>query len=152
MAGVIYKHPWGCNCLCIESAIRYIFIPLNLHQMYISHALGKPFNQWNILCRWKKPSAPNSLQTRKGTCISILFPTIHDVSVFWCICIHHCQMQHRTGCLVGCLRKWQNWCLASIFDEYQRFAADKARVTDQRFIELFDISRINKLASLPHYI
>ncbi|XP_041991536.1 tyrosine-protein phosphatase DSP1-like [Salvia splendens] len=65
----------------------------------------------------------------------------------------HCKRgKHRTGCLVGCLRKWQNWCLASIFDEYQRFAADKARVTDQRFIELFDISRKNKLASLPHYI
>ncbi|KAL1560060.1 Tyrosine-protein phosphatase dsp1 [Salvia divinorum] len=65
----------------------------------------------------------------------------------------HCKRgKHRTGCLVGCLRKWQNWCLASIFDEYHRFAADKARVTDQRFIELFDISRINKLASLPRYI
>ncbi|KAL3616317.1 hypothetical protein CASFOL_039707 [Castilleja foliolosa] len=46
----------------------------------------------------------------------------------------HCKRgKHRTGCLVGCFRKWQNWCLASIFDEYQRFAADKARVSDQRF-------------------
>ncbi|XP_057764958.1 tyrosine-protein phosphatase DSP1-like [Salvia miltiorrhiza] len=65
----------------------------------------------------------------------------------------HCKRgKHRTGCLVGCLRKWQNWCLASIFDEYQRFAADKARVTDQRFMELFDISRIKKLASSPPYM
>ncbi|KAL1537298.1 Tyrosine-protein phosphatase dsp1 [Salvia divinorum] len=65
----------------------------------------------------------------------------------------HCKRgKHRTGCLVGCLRKCQNWCLASIFDEYQRFAADKARVTDQRFIELFDISRIKKLATSPPYI
>lgn len=49
-------------------------------------------------------------------------------------------MQHRTGCLVGCLRKVQRWCLTSIFDEYQRYAAEKARVSDLRFIELFDIS------------
>ncbi|KAK4485044.1 hypothetical protein RD792_007652 [Penstemon davidsonii] len=65
----------------------------------------------------------------------------------------HCKRgKHRTGCLVGCFRKLQNWCLASIFDEYQRFAADKARVPDQRFIELFDISSIKNLpSSTPPY-
>ncbi|CAK7349043.1 unnamed protein product [Dovyalis caffra] len=53
----------------------------------------------------------------------------------------HCKRgKHRTGCLVGCLRKLQKWCLSSIFDEYQRFAAAKARVSDQRFMELFDVS------------
>ncbi|KAL0290041.1 UNVERIFIED_CONTAM: E3 ubiquitin-protein ligase COP1 [Sesamum angustifolium] len=60
----------------------------------------------------------------------------------------HCKRgKHRTGCLVGCFRKWQNWCLASIFDEYLRFAADKARVSDQRFMELFDVSGIKPIAS-----
>ncbi|XP_015583964.1 tyrosine-protein phosphatase DSP1 isoform X2 [Ricinus communis] len=45
----------------------------------------------------------------------------------------HCKRgKHRTGCVVGCLRKLQRWCLTSIFDEYQRFAAAKARVSDQR--------------------
>ncbi|MBA0575722.1 hypothetical protein Golob_028076, partial [Gossypium lobatum] len=29
----------------------------------------------------------------------------------------------------------QRWYLSSIFDEYQRFAGAKARVSDQRFIE-----------------
>ncbi|KAH9749715.1 Tyrosine-protein phosphatase DSP1 [Citrus sinensis] len=53
--------------------------------------------------------------------------------------------KHRTGCLVGCLRKLQKWCLSSIFDEYQRFAAAKARLSDQRFIELFDISSFKRL-------
>ncbi|KAJ6397206.1 hypothetical protein OIU77_022111 [Salix suchowensis] len=47
---------------------------------------------------------------------------------------------HRTGCRVGCLRKLQRWCQSSIFDEYQRHAAAKASVSDQRFMELFDIS------------
>ncbi|KAJ6729244.1 TYROSINE-PROTEIN PHOSPHATASE [Salix viminalis] len=48
------------------------------------------------------------------------------------ILIHCKRGKHRTGCLVGCLRKLQQWCLTSIFDEYQRFAAAKARVSDQR--------------------
>ncbi|XP_057961371.1 tyrosine-protein phosphatase DSP3-like [Malania oleifera] len=52
----------------------------------------------------------------------------------------HCKRgKHRTGCLVGCLRKLQNWCLASIFEEYQRFAGAKSRTTDLRFIETFDV-------------
>ncbi|KAL5578737.1 hypothetical protein UlMin_011179 [Ulmus minor] len=57
----------------------------------------------------------------------------------------HCKRgKHRTGCLVGCLRRLQRWCLSSIFDEYQRFAAAKARVSDQRFIERFDISSLKQ--------
>ncbi|XP_050288398.1 probable tyrosine-protein phosphatase DSP4 isoform X2 [Quercus robur] len=52
--------------------------------------------------------------------------------------------KHRTGCLVGCLRRLQRWCLSSVFDEYQRFAAAKARVSDQRFIELFDLSSLRQ--------
>ncbi|KAL1348129.1 probable tyrosine-protein phosphatase DSP4 isoform X1 [Arachis duranensis] len=60
--------------------------------------------------------------------------------------IIHCKRgKHRTGCLVGCYRKLQKWCLSSVFDEYQRFAAAKARVSDQRFVELFDISTIKPL-------
>ncbi|KAG8640559.1 tyrosine-protein phosphatase DSP1 isoform X2 [Manihot esculenta] len=44
----------------------------------------------------------------------------------------HCKRgKHRTGVVVGCLRKSQKWCLSSIFNEYQRFAAAKARVSDQ---------------------
>ncbi|XP_050208050.1 tyrosine-protein phosphatase DSP1 [Mercurialis annua] len=58
----------------------------------------------------------------------------------------HCKRgKHRTGCVVGCLRKLQRWCLSSIFDEYQRFAAAKARVSDQRFMELFDISSLKHI-------
>ncbi|BFG26036.1 hypothetical protein CerSpe_123110 [Prunus speciosa] len=58
----------------------------------------------------------------------------------------HCKRgKHRTGCLVGCLRKLQRWCLTSVFDEYQRFAAAKARVADQRFMEMFDVSSLKHL-------
>ncbi|RRT33220.1 hypothetical protein B296_00048326 [Ensete ventricosum] len=57
-----------------------------------------------------------------------------------------CVVQHRTGCVVGCLRKLQRWCLSSVFDEYQQFAAAKARVSDQRLIELFDTSSFKHLS------
>ncbi|PRQ40951.1 putative protein-tyrosine-phosphatase [Rosa chinensis] len=53
----------------------------------------------------------------------------------------HCKRgKHRTGCLVGCLRRFQNWCLSSVFEEYQRFAGAKSRTTDLRFIEAFDVN------------
>ncbi|KAK9997973.1 hypothetical protein SO802_017576 [Lithocarpus litseifolius] len=52
----------------------------------------------------------------------------------------HCKRgKHRTGCLVGCLRKFQNWCLSSVFEEYQHFAGVKSRITDLRFIETFEV-------------
>ncbi|PON64700.1 Protein-tyrosine phosphatase SIW14-like [Parasponia andersonii] len=52
----------------------------------------------------------------------------------------HCKRgKHRTGCLVGCLRKLQNWCLSSVFEEYQRFAGVKSRITDLKFIETFEV-------------
>ncbi|CAM6090848.1 unnamed protein product [Calypogeia fissa] len=62
------------------------------------------------------------------------------------ILIHCNKGKHRTGCLVGCLRKVQNWSLTSIFDEYRRFAGTKVRMLDQQFIELFDISCFKQLA------
>ncbi|GAQ82951.1 Phosphotyrosine protein phosphatases superfamily [Klebsormidium nitens] len=53
----------------------------------------------------------------------------------------HCNKgKHRTGALVGCLRRMQRWMLTPIFDEYRRFAGSKARLTDQQYIELFDTS------------
>ncbi|GJZ52480.1 60S ribosomal protein L7-4-like protein [Tanacetum coccineum] len=62
----------------------------------------------------------------------------------------HCKRgKHRTGCLVGCMRKIQRWCLTSIFDEYQRFAAGKARISDQRFMEVFDASGFKDIPPCP---
>ncbi|CAA3002241.1 probable tyrosine- phosphatase At1g05000 [Olea europaea subsp. europaea] len=56
------------------------------------------------------------------------------------ILIHCRRGKHRTGCLVGCLRKLQNWCLSSILEEYKNFAGIKLRETDLRFLETYDIS------------
>lgn len=55
----------------------------------------------------------------------------------------HCNKgKHRTGCLVGCLRKVQRWSLTAIFEEYRRFAGNKVRILDQQFIELFQTSLV----------
>ncbi|CAH1420377.1 unnamed protein product [Lactuca virosa] len=57
----------------------------------------------------------------------------------------HCKRgKHRTGCLVGCFRKLQNWCMSAIHEEYKHFAGDKSRVSDQKFLETFDISSFIK--------
>lgn len=60
------------------------------------------------------------------------------------ILIHCKRGKHRTGCLVGCLRKLQNWCLSSVFEEYQRFAGAKARANDMSFMEKYDVLRIRQ--------
>lgn len=54
------------------------------------------------------------------------------------ILIHCNRGKHRTGCLVGVLRRLQRWSLTIIFDEYRKFAAPKERPMDQQFIELYD--------------
>ncbi|KAI3983561.1 hypothetical protein MKX01_000573 [Papaver californicum] len=51
------------------------------------------------------------------------------------ILIHCKHGKHRTGCVVGCYRKVKNWCLPCVLKEYKRFAGDKARPTDMKFIE-----------------
>lgn len=58
------------------------------------------------------------------------------------ILIHCNRGKHRTGCLVGVLRRLQKWSLTIIFDEYRKFAAPKERPMDQQFIELYDENRI----------
>ena len=54
------------------------------------------------------------------------------------ILIHCNKGKHRVGCVMGILRKLQNWSITSIFDEYRRFAGTKTRIADQELIELFD--------------
>ena len=58
----------------------------------------------------------------------------------------HCNKgKHRTGSLVGCLRKHRGWSISSIVAEYILFATPKSRLEDQRYIECFDFPRIETL-------
>ncbi|KAK4770735.1 hypothetical protein SAY87_031267 [Trapa incisa] len=69
------------------------------------------------------------------------------------VLIHCNRGKHRTGCLVGCFRKLQNWCLSSVFEEYHCFAGVKSRVTDLKFIESFEVAslRFSLYSIIYHY-
>lgn len=68
------------------------------------------------------------------------------------ILIHCNRGKHRTGCLVGVLRRLQKWSLTIIFDEYRKFAAPKERPMDQQFIELYDEKEIVKFAKENEFL
>ncbi|XP_057515447.1 tyrosine-protein phosphatase DSP5-like [Amaranthus tricolor] len=76
-------------------------------------------------------------ETIPGDVISKALRILIDVRNYP-ILIHCKRGKHRTGCLVGCFRKLQNWCLSSVFEEYQRFAGAKARINDMKFMERYD--------------
>lgn len=70
----------------------------------------------------------------------VLDPTNHPILI-------HCNRgKHRTGCLVGVLRRLQKWSLTIIFDEYRKFAAPKERPMDQQFIELYSEAELEEYA------
>ncbi|QPG75460.1 tyrosine-protein phosphatase siw14 [Brettanomyces nanus] len=68
------------------------------------------------------------------------------------ILIHCNRGKHRTGCIVGCVRKLQKWSLSMIFDEYRKFAYPKERPLDQQFIEMYDDTEIELYASERHWL
>lgn len=68
------------------------------------------------------------------------------------ILIHCNRGKHRTGCLVGILRRLQGWSLTIIFDEYRKFAAPKERPMDQQFIELYDETNLVKYAEDNNFV
>ncbi|KAI5952240.1 OCA1 [Candida jiufengensis] len=52
--------------------------------------------------------------------------------------------RHRTGTIVGCLRRLQGWNLASVSEEYRRFTGSRGgRILVELLIEGFDISSVN---------
>lgn len=112
-----------CLVVCINS-YSIGFLKRNLFYWHMSHLLiilllcsrKISFEGFNLPFIWPKK------QEKK----------INSVFIFF-------FLQHRTGCLVGCLRKFQNWCLSSVFEEYQHFAGVKSRITDLRFIETFEV-------------
>ena len=54
----------------------------------------------------------------------------------------HCNKgKHRTGSVVGSLRKVRGWALSAIFSEYLHFAAPKSRLEDQQLIEIFQFKK-----------
>lgn len=63
------------------------------------------------------------------------------------ILIHCNRGKHRTGCIVGCIRKLQKWSHSMIFDEYRKFAYPKERPLDQQFIEMYNDKEVEDFAN-----
>ena len=63
----------------------------------------------------------------------------------------HCNKgKSRTGCVVGCYRKLQNWSTSAIFEEYYRHAGDSSTtLIDQQYIELFDPATLPRIRTSP---
>lgn len=51
---------------------------------------------------------------------------------------------HRTGALIGCLRKLQGWNLATISEEYRRFTNNRggSRLLVELVVEQFDVTEV----------
>ncbi|KAI7862537.1 putative tyrosine phosphatase family protein [Spinellus fusiger] len=60
--------------------------------------------------------------------------------------------RHRTGTIVGCLRKLQRWNLTAIFEEYRRYAGPKVRLLNEQFIELFDTDLVRVPTNPPRWL
>jgi len=55
----------------------------------------------------------------------------------------HCNHgKHRTGCVIGVLRKSKNWDMKRIVDEYASFAEPKVRETDLKYLADFELKSL----------
>ncbi|KAI0868365.1 tyrosine phosphatase family-domain-containing protein [Hypoxylon argillaceum] len=62
----------------------------------------------------------------------------------------HCNHgKHRTGCVVGVLRKSNQWDLKRIIDEYSAFAEPKVRETDLKYLTDFELTSLGRQ---PHTV
>ncbi|KAK1778114.1 tyrosine phosphatase family-domain-containing protein [Copromyces sp. CBS 386.78] len=60
----------------------------------------------------------------------------------------HCNHgKHRTGCVVGIVRKTLGWDVNNILDEYRSYAEPKVRETDLNYIQGFEMAQISNLFS-----
>lgn len=62
--------------------------------------------------------------------------------------------RHRTGAVIGCLRRLQGWNLASVSEEYRRFAGARGgRILVELLIESFDVLTVEVDAQkLPDFL
>ncbi len=84
----------------------------------------------------KEPFRSMPVDTTLEALKAVIDPRNHPIMI-------HCnEGKHRTGCVVGLLRRARGWAVSSVLDEYMLYAGTKARIIDQRFIELFPVSRL----------
>lgn len=62
--------------------------------------------------------------------------------------------RHRTGTVIGCLRRLMGWNLASVSEEYRRFTGSRGgRILVELLIEAFEIKSVNiDRDKAPHWL
>jgi len=79
----------------------------------------------------KDPRVPIPEGTIRRALDIVLDPARHPLLI-------HCNRgKHRTGCVVGCLRKIQNWTVEESLAEYCHYSHPKERLADVAFIRNF---------------
>ncbi len=92
---------------------------------------------------YRTPWKPISEETVLAALEIILDPSSYPLAV---MCS---QGRHRTGIVVGCLRKLQGWNLTAILEEYRHYAGTKIRLINEQFIDLFDLDLVNVPRNAP---
>ena len=73
---------------------------------------------------------------------SILNPSAYPILVM-------CNLgRHRTGTVIGCLRRIMKWSLSAILVEFRQFTNNKSSPPHEQFIELFD----TELVEMPENV
>ena len=124
------KHFPFLKTLALRSVLTLILEDYPEQNIQFLDENGIRFFQYGIPGN-KEPFVQIPSQTITAALATILDRRNHPMLI-------HCNKgKHRTGCLIGCLRKLQQWSLTTIFDEYRRFSYPKSRSMDQEFIELY---------------
>ena len=106
------------------------------HSFIDDHAINLVHLGWEASgtqSQWKPMSEETVLAA-----LDIILDKAHYPILMMCA-----QGSHRTGIVVGCLRKLQRWNLVSIFEEYRRYGGSKTLSHNEQFIELFDTDLVS---------
>ncbi|TPX55315.1 hypothetical protein PhCBS80983_g05409 [Powellomyces hirtus] len=106
------------------------------------HHIGHPSSSTHLPSTWD----PVSEEVVLAALAHILNPASYPLIIM-------CNLgRHRTGTVIGCLRKLQKWNLTSIFEEYRRYAGPKVKVLNEQFVELFDTDLVGVTGAKPAWL
>ncbi|KAK6332385.1 tyrosine-protein phosphatase required for protection against superoxide stress (By similarity) [Orbilia brochopaga] len=147
------------NFACVEEGLFRSAGPLALNLPFISElALN------TVIWMAKEDPSPEFLQLAEEKGIKVLNFGIPEITTAWepevekntsgalqaiadasngRILVSCTMGRHRTGTVIGCFRRLQNWSTASTFAEYRRFTgSQKYRVINELHIETFNRASI----------
>jgi hypothetical protein len=122
---------YACDLFCLICSSPLLSSPLLSSPLLSSRSVSSELLHLGKE-QTKKPWQPVSEEVVLLALALIMDPASYPLAIM-------CHLgRHRTGTVLGCLRKVQRWNLASIFEEYRRFAGAKVRQNNEEFIGIFD--------------